>query len=72
MSLILMLYSVWQRFFGHTVPGWSTLMVSIWLLGGLHLLCLGIVGEYIGKIYAEVKARPKYIVETMLDGGDTP
>lgn len=66
-SLCLMLYSFIAHFAGRTVPGWSTLMVSIWLLGGIQILSLGIIGEYIGKIYGEVKARPKYIIETLLD-----
>ena len=41
--------------------------MSIWAIGGLQLLAIGIVGEYIGKIYLETKARPKYIIETVLD-----
>lgn len=66
-SFALMLYSLVRNLNGHTVQGWSTLMISIWLLGGLQLLALGIIGEYVGKIYSEVKARPKYIVEEILD-----
>jgi glycosyltransferase involved in cell wall biosynthesis len=66
-SLCLMLYSFIVNFLGRTVPGWSTLMVSIWLLGGLQILSLGVIGEYIGKIYSEVKARPHYLIETVLD-----
>lgn len=66
-SLCFMLYSVVTKLLGFTVQGWPTLMVSIWLLGGLQLLALGIIGEYVGKIYQEVKARPKYIVEELLD-----
>jgi glycosyltransferase involved in cell wall biosynthesis len=66
-SLCLMLYSFIQHFLGKTVPGWSTLMVSIWMLGGLQLLALGIIGEYIGKVYSEVKARPRYIIEEVLN-----
>jgi len=49
------------------VPGWSALMITVWLLGGFQLLALGVIGEYIGKIYSEVKDRPKYIIETILD-----
>ena len=60
-------YSIIVKMLGHTVPGWSTLMVSIWMLGGLQLLALGIIGEYIGKIYRETKARPKYLVQAILD-----
>ncbi len=48
------------------VQGWTSLMVSIWLIGGVQLLCLGVVGEYIGKIYMEVKGRPRFNVETLL------
>lgn len=67
-SIGFMIYTFVRNLTGHTVPGWSTLMTSIWILGGLQLLSLGIIGEYIGKIYFEVKARPKYIVEDLLDG----
>ena len=52
---------------GHTVAGWSSLAVSIWAIGGLQLLAIGVVGEYIGKIYLETKARPRYRIETELD-----
>jgi len=70
-SIGLMIYSLIRNIIGQTVPGWSTLMISIWLLGGLILLSLGIIGEYIGKMYSEIKARPKYIVETLLDSSKT-
>jgi glycosyltransferase involved in cell wall biosynthesis len=66
-SIAFTLYTIAVKFFGFTVPGWSTLMASIWILGGLQLLALGIIGEYAGKIYIEVKARPRYIVEEILD-----
>lgn len=52
---------------GHSELGWSSMMCSIWLIGGLQLLALGIIGEYIGKIYAEVKQRPRYIVADFLN-----
>ena len=48
---------------GHTVAGWASLMMSIWLLGGLQLMALGLIGEYVGKIYMETKRRPKFILE---------
>ena len=51
---------------GHTVAGWASLMMSIWLLGGLQLMALGLIGEYVGKIYMETKRRPKFILETHL------
>lgn len=66
-SLLMLLYSVIQHFLGHTVAGWTSMIVSIWAIGGLQLLAIGIVGEYIGKIYLEAKERPKYIIETVLD-----
>ena len=66
-SLCFTLYTLIVKLLGYTVAGWSTLMASIWILGGLQLLALGIIGEYIGKIYNETKARPKFLVETLLD-----
>ena len=62
-SIIMAAYTLVSHFTGNTVSGWSSLMISIWFLGGLNLLALGIVGEYIGKIYSEVKDRPRFIVE---------
>ena len=55
-----------QKLFGHTVGGWASLIVSVWFIGGVQLLALGLIGEYIGRIYREVKHRPKYIIETEL------
>ncbi|MBR6767734.1 MAG: glycosyltransferase family 2 protein [Clostridia bacterium] len=51
---------------GHTVAGWASLMMSLWLLGGLQLMALGVIGEYVGKIYMETKRRPKFILEEHL------
>ena len=65
-SLGLIIYSIVRLCIGATVSGWTSLMVSIWLLGGLQLLAIGIVGEYIGKIYLESKRRPRFTVETYL------
>lgn len=62
-SLIMMIYSIIRNAMGATVVGWSSLIVSLWMIGGLILLSIGIVGEYIGKIYLEAKARPRYIIE---------
>lgn len=56
-------YAFIQKFTGHTVAGWASLMVSIWFLGGVQLMAMGLIGEYIGKIYKEVKRRPRYIIE---------
>ena len=66
-SLIMLIYFLVVHFMGRTVHGWTSSIVSIWAIGGLQLLAIGIVGEYIGKIYLETKARPKYIIETVLD-----
>ncbi len=65
-SLIMIIYSVISFFVGATVSGWASTLCSIWALGGLQLLAIGIIGEYIGKIYLETKRRPRYIVEQYL------
>lgn len=65
-STLLFIYSLVMKFVGKTVIGWTSIVCSIWMIGGIQLLCLGIIGEYIGKIYSEVKARPKYIIEKKL------
>lgn len=66
-SIVMLVYFVVRFFMGATVQGWASLAVSIWAIGGLQLLAIGVIGEYIGKIYLETKARPRYIVETYLD-----
>lgn len=65
-AIILLLYSFIQFFLGNTVPGWASIVVSIWTIGGLQLVMMGIIGEYIGKIYLETKQRPKFIIENIL------
>ena len=65
-SIGILIYSLIRYFIGATVPGWTFLSVSIWALGGIQLLAIGIIGEYIGKIYLETKHRPKYIVSRYL------
>lgn len=67
LSLIAFVWSFIVKISGLSVGGWSSTMCSIWLIGGLQLLCLGIIGEYIGKIYAEVKQRPRFIVADFLN-----
>lgn len=62
-SAAILIYSLVRHFMGHTVWGWTSLMISIWAIGGLQLFAIGIVGEYVGKIYLETKARPKFIVD---------
>ncbi|MDR1812829.1 MAG: glycosyltransferase family 2 protein [Candidatus Fibromonas sp.] len=63
MSLLMIAYFVFLYFNGNTVSGWSSMICSIWSIGGLILLSIGIVGEYTGKIYLETKQRPRFIVE---------
>ena len=65
-SIAFLIYCIIQFFLGNTVSGWASLGVSVWALGGMQLLMLGIVGEYIGKIYLETKARPKFIIKDIL------
>lgn len=62
-SILALIYSIVVKFMGATDTGWTSLICSIWLLGGIQLLSLGVIGEYIGKIYFETKARPKYFIE---------
>ncbi len=66
-SGIMLLYSLISYFTGHSVSGWASLITSIWLLGGLQLLAIGIIGEYIGKVFLETKKRPRYIIEEFLE-----
>lgn len=63
-SVIVGIYTLVQKFTGQTEIGWSSLMISIWFVGGLQLMGIGMIGEYIGKIYQEVKRRPKFAIET--------
>jgi glycosyltransferase involved in cell wall biosynthesis len=65
-SLGVLIYSVIRKILGVTVPGWAFLAVSIWALGGIQLLSIGIIGEYIGKIYLETKRRPRFIISEYL------
>lgn len=65
-SIAMLIYSIVRHFLNKTIVGWTTLMVSVWAIGGLILLALGIVGEYIGKIYMETKERPRYFIENYL------
>ena len=66
LSLIAAIYFLIAYVRGTVVPGWSSLFVSIWFFGGVQLLSIGIIGQYIGKIYVEVKRRPRYNIESVL------
>ena len=63
LSILMILYSIIQKVLGNTVDGWTFIVCSLWLLGGIQMLSLGVIGEYIGKIYSETKARPRYIID---------
>lgn len=65
-SIIMLLYCLIRYLGGQTVSGWASLGVSIWALGGLQLLMIGIVGEYVGKTYLEAKRRPRYLIDETL------
>ena len=66
-SLAMLLYALIAKLTGNTSAGWTSLMGSIWLIGGIQLLSLGVIGEYIGKIYNETKRRPRFIIERVLN-----
>lgn len=65
-SILVLLYSLIVKLIGNAVSGWTFIVCSIWLLGGLQMLSIGLIGEYIGKIYMEVKKRPKFIIEKII------
>ncbi len=66
-SIIMIIYSLVSFFVGAATTGWASTLCSIWAIGGLQLLAIGIIGEYIGKIYLETKQRPRFIVEEFLE-----
>lgn len=67
LSLAMLIYSIVIKITGHADSGWASIICSIWMIGGIQLLSLGIIGEYIGKIYNETKSRPRYIIEEFLN-----
>jgi len=72
-SLFMLLYTLISWIAGKTVVGWTSTLASIWMIGGIQLLSLGIIGEYVGKIYNETKRRPRFIIERYLnENGDDP
>ena len=66
-SFLVILWTLYEYFFGYTVRGWSSMLASLWFIGGLILLSIGVVGEYVGKIYLETKNRPRFIVSEFLN-----
>lgn len=65
-SIVVLVYSIIVKLMSRSVSGWTSLAASIWMIGGIQLLCLGIIGEYIGKIYNETKCRPRFIIQDKL------
>ena len=66
-SVAMIIYSIIRWAIGATVSGWTSVICSVWAIGGLIMISLGVIGEYIGKIYLETKARPKFIIREVLD-----
>lgn len=66
-AVVMAVYAIMQKLMGHAGMGWASLMVSIWFIGGVQLLSIGLIGEYIGKLYKEVKRRPRYIIEAYVN-----
>ena len=67
LALFMLLWSIVVKIIGGAIPGWTSTVAPLYLLGGVQLLFLGIVGEYIGKIYSEVKNRPRYIIQETIN-----
>jgi len=67
-SIAMLIYILARHFNGHTVTGWASVACSVWAIGGLILLSLGVIGEYIGKIYLETKGRPRFLIREILEG----
>ena len=65
-SIVVFIYSLIRFFTGHTIPGWTTTVLSVWAIGGLMMISLGVIGEYVGKIYLETKNRPRFIIESYI------
>ena len=65
-SLIALIVFICLKYTGFTIGGWTSIVASIWMIGGIQLLCLGVIGEYIGKIYNETKKRPRYIISKVI------
>ena len=69
-SIAMLIYSLVQYCRGQVTPGWTSIMFSVWAIGGIQLIAIGIIGEYIGKVYLETKQRPRYLIREYLDGSE--
>ncbi len=73
MALSVTLWALWVRFFTpDAVPGWTSIVLPMYFLGGVQILCIGVLGEYLGKAYRETKRRPRFFVEKTLGVGRLP
>ncbi len=70
LSLFAILYAIVQKIEGNAMEGWTSVTISIFFLGGIQLICLGVIGEYVGKIYLETKNRPKFFIEESTKGNN--
>ena len=66
LSICMVIYSICVYFSGDTVPGWASMLSATWSIGGIMIFSLGVIGEYIGKIYMETKNRPQYTIDSIL------
>ena len=66
-TIVMAVYSLIRHANGAVVPGWTSLWLSIWFVGGIMTFSIGLVGEYVGKIYMEVKERPRFIIDQVLE-----
>ena len=66
-SIAMLIYSIVRWAMGETILGWASLICSVWAIGGLILLSLGVIGEYIGKVYLETKERPRFLIREVLE-----
>lgn len=69
LAFLLTVYTIFAWLFGKTVPGWTSTVVPIYMLSGVHLVALGVIGEYVGKIYQETKGRPRFVVDQIVTSG---
>ena len=69
-SLLLVAYASIGVLAGHTLPGWASIVIPLYLLGGLLMLSIGVVGEYVGKVFLETKRRPRFFVDRIVEGDD--
>ncbi|MCD8390684.1 MAG: glycosyltransferase family 2 protein [Firmicutes bacterium] len=69
-AVIMAIYTIVSKIIGHADAGWASVMLSLWFIGGVQLLSIGLIGEYIGKMYKEVKRRPRFIIEAYINGGE--